>query len=108
MSKVFNFDLLTKNIPEICAICDRIFNKIDEKFSIEGNKSKFDVMKVSASIFNGVIMKCFLGSEQIEDEIKGLKYEEFVIKTTSEASKLSVTPLMVFMGKIAWKLGLTR
>lgn len=52
-------------------------------------------------------MRCFFGSDQIEDEIKGLKYEEFVVKATSEASLLGMKPLMVFMGKIAWKLGLT-
>lgn len=107
MSKVFNFELLTKNIPKISAICDRAFDEFDAKFSIDGNKSKYDVLNVSAKIFNGVMMRCFFGSDQIKDEIKGLKYEEFLVKTTSEASILALSPLMVFMGRIAWKLGLT-
>lgn len=34
MSKVFNFELLTKNIPKIAAICDKAFEEFDTRFSI--------------------------------------------------------------------------
>ena len=53
-------------------------------------------------------MKCFLGVDQIEENVKGMKYEDFFVFAISEAVKLATTPLMVFMGKLAWKLGLTK
>lgn len=50
---------------------------------------------------------CFFGTDQIKGDIRGINYIDFLVKTVSEAATLGVTPLMVFIGKLAWKLGLT-
>ena len=33
MSKVFNFDLIKKNIPKICQIFDKNYEKFDKKYA---------------------------------------------------------------------------
>lgn len=53
------------------------------------------------------MMICFFGTDQIKVEINGKSYTDFLVKTISEAATLGVTPLMVFIGKFAWKFGLT-
>ena len=52
-------------------------------------------------------MKCFFGSSQIKDEIKGMKFEEFLLQVISEAYFLGLKPIMTHFGKVAWKLSLT-
>lgn len=53
-------------------------------------------------------MNCFFGANQIKEKVKGMTYESFFVEAISEATVLAMTPLMVLIGKIAWKLGLTK
>jgi cytochrome P450 len=67
MSKVFNFDLIKGNIQKIAEICDKCYDKFDSNHKVSENKVKYDTLKLSANIFNGVMMKCFFGHDHIDD-----------------------------------------
>lgn len=66
MSKLFNFELIIKNIPEICALCDKYFDYFDERSKVGENSFKYDPRSFGTKLFNGVIMRCFLGTNQIK------------------------------------------
>jgi cytochrome P450 len=75
LSKVFNFDLIQENIPKISEICDRCLNDFDEGNKTGDKQYKYDTLKLSSRIFNGVVMKCFFGSDQVNEKIEDLTYE---------------------------------
>ncbi len=73
-SKIFNFDLVKENIEEMSQICDRYFDLFDSENKKDKNVIKYDVHTLSTRIFSGIMMKCFLGTDQVKDRIKGLQY----------------------------------
>jgi hypothetical protein len=104
MSKVFNFDLLKENIPKVIEICDKAMNFFDKSSNVSENTFKYDPVGLSSRMFNGVMMKCFFGSDQVEDEIDGKNFEELVLDVAAESSQISFDILMVLFGKLAWAL----
>jgi cytochrome P450 len=75
LSKVFNFDLIKENISKISEICDICFDEYDETHKVGDRRYKYDTLGLSVRIFNGVVMKCFFGSDNVKEKIGGLKYE---------------------------------
>jgi cytochrome P450 len=71
ISKMFQFDYVKANIPKINQICDRWLDKYEKNSKSEDNKYRFEMLGFSASFFNGVIMECFLGVDQTEEEVNG-------------------------------------
>ena len=53
------------------------------------------------------MMRCFFGGEPIDDKIKGESFEVFINNLIGEANLVSVSPLVLFLGKYAFKLGVT-
>lgn len=37
-------------------------------------------------MFSGIMMKCFFGYDNLDEEVAGVKYDEFMVNTMSEAS----------------------
>lgn len=67
----------------MCSLCDKYLQYFDERSKIGENAYKYDVKKYGTSLFNGIIMKCFLGVDQIKEDVKGMKYEDFFVYTIS-------------------------
>jgi hypothetical protein len=108
LSKIFNFDLITLNIPKMVETCNKCFDKYEANYMISENILQINNYKMCSGIFNGVMMKCFFGNDYINDTIgDGKNYPEFIVDTISEASDLTLNPLIAFFGKFAWKIGIT-
>lgn len=86
---MFNFDLVKDNISKISDICNKSFDVYEERCKVGDNKFQYFIGKVGAKMFSGVMMKCFFGNDNLDEEILGVKYDEFMIKTMGEASELS-------------------
>lgn len=65
MSKVFDFDLVKDNTSKICEICDRCYDRYEKNYQVGENTFKYDPVDISSNIFNGVMMKCFFGSDLV-------------------------------------------
>lgn len=97
-----------ENIPKMVEICNKCFDLYEEKHMISEGVLKINTFKLSAGIFNGVMMKCFFGNDCINHTIgDGKNYPQFVMETVAEAADLTLTPLIIFFGEFAWKIGLT-
>lgn len=104
LSKVFNFDLITLNIPKMVDTCNRCFERYEKAHMIDERRLKVDNYKMASGIFNGVMMKCFFGNDYIDDTVGGKIYPEFITETIAEASELTLDPLIASLGKLAWNL----
>jgi hypothetical protein len=63
--------MIKANIPKISQICGRVLDTYEKNYKSEDNKYRFEMLGFSASVFNGVIMKCILGVGQTEDKVNG-------------------------------------
>jgi dissimilatory sulfite reductase (desulfoviridin) alpha/beta subunit len=66
---VFNFDLVKDNISKISEICNKSFDVYEERSKIGENKFQYFIGRVGAKMFSGVMMKCFFGNDNLDEEI---------------------------------------
>jgi cytochrome P450 len=108
ISKIFHFDHIKANIPKINQICDRWLDKYEKNSKSEDNKDRFEMLGFSASVFNGVIMECFLGVDQTEEEVNGQRLEDMMVEAIVKTYVAGENPFLITFGKIVWDLGITQ
>lgn len=58
--------------------------------------------------FNGTMLKCFFGCDQVKTQVDGKPFEEFMIKMINDSALVSVSPIIILLGKFAYKHGVTK
>jgi cytochrome P450 len=108
ISKIFHFDHIKANIPKINQVCDRWLDKYEKNSKSEDNKYRFEMLGLSASVFNGVTMECFLGVDQTEEVANGQRLEDLMVEVVVKSYVAGENPLLITFGKIVWDIGLTQ
>ena len=63
MSKVFNFELLTKNTDKICSVFDKYYDLFDKKYIGQDNTIRFSPQELGSYMFHSTILRCFFGCD---------------------------------------------
>ena len=66
ISKLFNYDLIKANIPEICSIVDKNLDKFESTHKTSENTYEYYLIEFGTATFMNVMMKCFFGGEAID------------------------------------------
>ena len=88
ISKVFNYDFITSQIPNMVTIADRIFDQIEENHQqghIEINevgKIKMELFDTMVKYTSSVVMSGFLGLDSLKEQLKGETIQSQIIKVT--------------------------
>lgn len=63
MSKVFNFELLTKNTDKICSVFDKYYDLFDKKYIGQDKTIRFCPKDLGSYMFHSTILRCFFGCD---------------------------------------------
>lgn len=68
----------------------------------------YDVRNLTEQIYNKILMRCFFGCDEVDIKVNERCFEDALTDIISRAAALSLNKFMVFCGKYAYKIGLTK
>ena len=109
LSKVFNYNFVLTQIPELVRMCNKIFDLHETKAQqADPNDLKVKLFDVTTDIISSVLLSSFMGMETSSELIQNKPIAKLTLEVGDESVIISMKePLTYFLGLRYAKLGLT-
>ena len=104
LNAVFNFDFIKSLSPQIAIICDKVLDKIDEKF--EGKEIEYNIHDFTKELGGDVMMNCFFGKSTENQKIEESDIPIFLSKLMGDMAQQVADIKYTFFGVKYLELGL--